>query len=115
MTTNLTVVERDAGYALVSLRPPGGWRASTDLRSRLRQLMQDGVQTLAVDVSAVEALTAEETAALLWADGEASSRGGRLVLRAPTRASADMVARSELAGVVEIDSSTTSSALWRHP
>jgi hypothetical protein len=113
--TNLTVVERDPGYALVSLRPPGGWHASTDLRSRLRQLLHDGVQTLVVDVSAVEELTDAETAALLWATGEAAARGGRLVLRTPTRDSADMVARSDLAGAVEVDSATTSTALWRHP
>lgn len=112
--TELTVVERRTDYAVVSLDDLGVDRAA-HLRSGLSELLTDETRILLVDVSGVQRLSSDIVSALLWVRRQAVMRGGRVVLRAPTRRSATMLARSELSRLFDVDLALTPTSPWRHP
>ncbi|MGH8893134.1 MAG: STAS domain-containing protein [Actinomycetes bacterium] len=112
----MTVTGLRPTYVAVALddeTPPG--EGARDLTAQLRQLFTEGASTVLVDMSRVRRLSSDIVAALLWARREARSRGGRVVLHAPNRRSASLLARSELGRLFEVDLAATAPSPWRHP
>lgn len=112
--TQMTVTTRRPSYAVITLDDDGKVTPA-DLPSSLRAVFLDGINTLLVDVSRLQRFSSDTVAALLYARREATARGGRVVLHAPNRRSAALVARSELGRLFEVDTTSTHPSPWRHP
>jgi anti-anti-sigma regulatory factor len=84
------------------------------LAAHLCGLMTGGVTTVTVDVSGLQSLSSDVVSALLSARREAAARGCRLVLLAPTPASAALISRSPLGSVVDVATSRAVTPPWRH-
>lgn len=99
----LRVVSRDATSTVVVLDGAELSEGLTDLRWRLDELLTAGRHELVVDISAVAHLSSTTVSALLLARRRCHARGGRLVLRSPSRRSREVLASTGLAPVFGLD------------
>lgn len=97
------VLERRGDAVVVRLEDSTGLRGLADLRWRLDTLLGDGAGTLVVDVAGLECLSSSTLAALLQARRICRARGGAVVLRGPGRHCFDMLARTGLLGLFQIE------------
>ncbi len=68
------------------------------LRRAIDGVLDTGRANVVIDVAAVEFIDAMGIGLLIWAAGQASEAGGRLVLRAPSRAMCRMLSLLQLDG-----------------
>ncbi len=73
------------------------------LRWQLHDLVLAGARVLVVDVSRVEQLSSTAVAALLWAHRACRVRGGGVVLRRPNRRTLELLHRTGLWRVLQIE------------
>lgn len=99
----LRLVSRDAASTVVALDGEGLTEGLADLRWRLDELMAAGCQELVVDIAAVAHLSSTTVSALLLARRRCHARGGRLVLRSPSRRCREVLASTGLAPVFGLD------------
>lgn len=92
-----------AGRVVVSLNDECLLNGLAELRWQLRQQLDDGTATVVVDISEVEHLSSTTVAALLFARRHTRARGGKVVLRGPTRRSLEMLTRTGLGRLFVID------------
>jgi len=74
-----------------------------DLRWLLRDELLAGARVLVVDVSAVRQLSSTAVASLLWAHRTCRARGGGVVLRGVNRRTDDMLHRTGLWRVLQVE------------
>lgn len=98
-----TVRGRHHETIVVALEPDTLPQGIATLRWHLGGLLTQGQTTLVVDVSALDRLSSATVAALLWAKRGCATRAVRLVVRGPTRRSLDVLTRTGLTGVLEIE------------
>jgi anti-anti-sigma factor len=101
--SGLTVLNRYDETVVVALEDSSLLEGLADLRWRLRHLLADGGTTLVVDVSGVDRLSSQTVAALLWAKRHCRARGGRVVVRGPSRRSLDVLSRTGLSSMFVIE------------
>lgn len=75
------------------------------LRWELHDLVLAGARVLIVDVSQVEQLSSTAVAALLWTHRACRVRGGGVVLRSPNRRTLELLHRTGLWRVLQIEQS----------
>ena len=75
------------------------------LRWTLHDLVLAGARVLIVDVSQVEQLSSTAVAALLWTHRACRVRGGGVVLRSPNRRTLELLHRTGLWRVLQIEQS----------
>ena len=73
-----------------------------DARWMLHDALRAGARRIVVDLSGVPALTSPALASFLWAHRICRSRGGALALRGADRRTRDMLARTGLWRVLEV-------------
>lgn len=95
----LRVVSRDAASTVVALDGEGLAEGLSDLRWRLDDLLSAGCQELVVDIAAVDHLSSTTVSALLLARRRCHARGGRMVLRSPSRRCREVLTSTGLAPV----------------
>ena len=99
----LRVLSRDATSTVVALDGAALAEGLADLRWRLDELLTAGRQELVVDIAAVAHLSSTTVCALLLARRRCHARGGRLVLRSPSRRSREVLADTGLGPVLGLD------------
>lgn len=77
---------------------------SGELRNRLAELVPGGTRTLSVDLSAVERLSSTCVATLLWVKRVCSARGVHVVLANTPERTLEVLTRTGLTTVFEIES-----------
>jgi anti-anti-sigma factor len=80
----------------------------SELRWHLDGLLADRSPVLVVEISGLSRLSSATLAALLWAQRGCRGRGGRVVLRGPTKRCRDVLVRT---GLVDLFSVETSQAV----
>ncbi len=89
--------------AIVELQPEDLPHALLDLHRVVTHAVQRGASRVVVDVSRVECLTSTTITALLWARRRCQARGGAVVLRNPSARSMDLIIRTGLWDVLEVE------------
>ena len=89
--------------AVVELQPEDLPHALIDLHRVVTHAVQRGASRVVVDVSRVECLTSTTITALLWARRRCQARGGAVVLRNPSARSMDLIMRTGLWDVLEVE------------
>ena len=79
-------------------------RGCVELQSRLPQLLAGGAHTVVVDVSDLDRLSSTTVAALLWVKRTCAARRIHVVLSQPTERALDVLTRTGLGDVFEIES-----------
>lgn len=74
-----------------------------DLRWLLHDALLAGARRLVVDLSAVQQLSSSVVATFLWAHRSCRGRGGAVVLRGPNRRTEDMLLRTGLWRVMQME------------
>lgn len=100
--SGLRVLDRYDDTVVVALADETLLEGLADLRWGLRGLLTHGVSTLVVDVAGVERLSSATVAALLRAKRHCRARGGGVVVRGASRRSLDVLHRTGLARVFDI-------------
>ncbi|WP_432497295.1 STAS domain-containing protein [Kineococcus gypseus] len=93
--TTVLVLDDDAAQA------PG--RGVGALRRELGEALDGGCSTLVVDVSGVDHLSSAVVALLLRAKRRCRARGGRVVLRGPSRGAVEVLHRTGLAPLFDVE------------
>ncbi len=74
-----------------------------DVRWLLRDALLAGARLLVVDLSRVSVLSSTAVASLLWAHRTCRARGGGVVLRGPNRRTEDLLQRTGLWRVMQLE------------
>ena len=98
---------------VVELRPEDLPHAMLDLHRVVTQAVLRGACRVIVDVSQVDCLTSASITALLWARRRCVERGGAVVLRNPSARSMDLIIRTGLWDVIEVEAGAPRSAIRR--
>ena len=98
---------------VVELRPEDLPHTMLDLHRLVTQAVQRGASRVVVDVSQVDCLTSTSITALLWARRRCVARGGAVVLRNPSARSMDLIIRTGLWDVLEVEAGAPRSAMRR--
>ena len=88
---------------VVDLRPEDLPHALLDLHRVVSQAVLRGACQVVVDASRVDCLTSTTITALLWAQRRCRARGGSVVLRNPSARSMDLIIRTGLWDVVDVE------------
>jgi anti-sigma B factor antagonist len=88
---------------VVELRPEDLPHALLDLHRVVSQAVLRGACQVVVDASRVDCLSSTTITALLWAQRRCRARGGGVVLRNPSARSMDLIIRTGLWDVVEVE------------
>ena len=99
--------------AVVELRPEDLPHALLDLHRVVTQAVLRGACRVVVDVSQVDCLTSTSITALLWARRRCVARGGAVVLRTPSARSMDLIIRTGLWDVIEVEAGAPRSTMRR--
>ena len=99
--------------AVVELRPEDLPHALLDLHRVVTQAVLRGACRVVVDVSQVDCLTSTSITALLWARRRCVARGGAVVLRNPSARSMDLIIRTGLWDVIEVEAGAPRSTMRR--
>ena len=75
----------------------------TDVRWLLRDALLAGARRLVVDLTRVQHLSSTAVASLLWAHRICRARGGTVVLRGANRRTLDLLHRTGLERVLQLD------------
>jgi anti-anti-sigma factor len=102
--TGLSLLSRADQRVCVALRDDRLAQGLGDLRWHLPTLLAGGTNTLVIDVSGVARLSSTCVATLLWVKRSCQSRHVRVVLADPTDRTLDVLTRTGLASVFEIES-----------
>lgn len=81
-----------------------------DVRWLLREALLAGARRLVVDLSRVTALSSTAVASFLWAHRTCRARGGAVVLRGPNRRTEDLLRRTGLWRVMQLEKPSRKSA-----
>jgi len=73
------------------------------LRCVVRDAFLEGGARVVVDVSGLQRLSSGTVAALLWANRHCHQRGGLVVLRSPSESNLDLLRRTGLADVLQVE------------
>jgi anti-anti-sigma factor len=95
---------------VVELRPEDLPHTLLDLHRVVTQAVLRGACRLVVDVSQVDCLNSTTITALLWARRRCVARGGAVVLRNPSARSMDLIIKTGLWDVLEIEAGAPRSA-----
>ena len=98
---------------VVELRPEDLPHAMLDLHRVVTQAVLRGASRVVVDASQVECLTSTTITALLWARRRCVARGGAVVLRNPSAGSMDLIIRTGLWDVIEVEAGAPRSGMRR--
>jgi anti-anti-sigma factor len=99
--------------AIVELRPEDLPHAMLDLHRVVTQAVLRGACRVVVDVSQVDCLTSTSITALLWARRRCVARGGVVVLRNPSARRMDLIIRTGLWDVIEVEAGAPRSTMRR--
>lgn len=102
--TGLSVLGREDQVVRVALAGTEMAQGLSDLRWRLPGLVAGGTNTLVIDVSGVDRLSSTCVATLLGVSRFCRARRIRVVLAAPTDRTLDVLTRTGLSAVFEIES-----------
>jgi anti-anti-sigma factor len=91
---------------VVELRPQELPHALVDLHRVVTQAVLHGACRVVVDASRVECLSSTTITALLWAQRRCRARGGGVLLRNPSARSMDLLIRTGLWDVLEVEVGT---------
>lgn len=93
-----------------------------DVRWLLRDALLAGARRLVVDLSRVSVLSSTAVASFLWAHRTCRARGGAVVLRGPNRRTEDLLQRTGLWRVMQLEPPPAAPTRpparpepWRHP
>ena len=95
---------------VVELRPEDLPHTLLDLHRVVTQAVLRGACRVVVDVSQVDCLDSTTITALLWARRRCVARGGGVVLRNPSARSMDLIMRTGLWDVLEVEAGAPRSA-----
>ncbi len=98
---------------VVELRPEDLPHTLLDLHRVVTQAVLRGACRVIVDVSQVDCLTSSSITALLWARRRCVARGGAVVLRNPSARSMDLIIRTGLWDVIEVEAGAPRSGIRR--
>ncbi len=108
------------GAVTVVLQPGDPANGVVDLRQVVACVL-GGARTLVVDASRIDHLSSTVITALLWAQRRCGARGGSVVVRDPSRRSLEMLVRTGLKDVLDVERAgspapgatpTTAGAAW---
>ena len=102
--TGLSLLSRADQQVCVALRDDRMAQGLNDLRWHLPTLLAGGTNTLVIDVSGVARLSSTCVATRLWVKRSCQSRRVRVVLADPTDRTLEVLTRTGLASVFEIES-----------
>lgn len=102
--TGLSLLSRADQRVCVALTDERMAQGLGDLRWHLPTLLAGGTNTLVIDLSAVARLSSTCVATLLWVKRSCQPRHVRVVLADPTDRTLDVLTRTGLASVFEIES-----------
>ena len=97
--------------AVVELQPEDLPHALLDLHRVVTHAVLRGASRVVVDVSRVDCLTSTTITALLWARRRCQARGGAVVLRNPSARSMDLIMRTGLWDVLEVEAGAPRSGM----
>lgn len=100
----------DDGTAVVCLTDALLADGVADLRWLLHDALLTGARRLVVDLTAVRQLSSTAVASLLWAHRTCRSRGGAVVLRGANRRTEDLLHRTGLWRVMQLEDRTVRAA-----
>jgi anti-anti-sigma factor len=89
---------------VVELAGPDGPDGTPELRFQLHDVVLSGARCIVVDASSLDAIPSAAIAAMLTAHRACRRRGGRLMIRHPSRRALDQLARTGLWRVLEVES-----------
>jgi anti-anti-sigma factor len=98
---------------IVELRPEDLPHALLDLHRVVTQAVLRGACRVVVDTSQVDCLTSTTITALLWARRRCVARGGAVVVRNPSARSMDLIIRTGLWDVLEVEAGAPRSLAGR--
>jgi anti-anti-sigma factor len=98
---------------VVELRPEDLPHTLIDLHRVVTQAVLRGARRVVVDVSQVDCLTSTTITALLWARRRCVARGGAVVLRNPSARSMDLIIRTGLWDVIEVEAGAPRATMRR--
>ncbi len=102
--TGLTVLSREEQTVRVALEDRQLIQGLGDLRWRLPRLVAGGADTLVIDLSGIGRLSSGSIATLLWVKRTCAARRIRVVLSSPSPRTLDLLTRTGLTNVLEIES-----------
>lgn len=102
--TGLTLLGRQDQTVRVALEDRLLVQGLSDLRWRLPALLAGGAESLVIDLSGVERLSSSSIATLLWVKRACAARRVRVVLSRPSDRTLEVLTRTGLASVLEIES-----------
>jgi len=115
MTTVTTrTTSSSHGAVLIELTPDVP-HALLDLHRAVTQAVVRGACRVVVDVSQVDCLSSSTITAVLWAQRRCRSRGGAVVLRNPSARTMDLIIRTGLWDVLEVEAGAPAAAGRRLP
>jgi anti-anti-sigma factor len=97
--------------AVVEMRPEDMPHALLDLHRVVTHAVLRGACRVVVDVSRVDCLSSTTITALLWARRRCQARGGAVVLRNPSARSMDLIMRTGLWDVLEVEAGAPRSGM----
>jgi anti-anti-sigma factor len=106
LTTRSTASSHEA--VLIELTPDVA-HGLLDLRRAVTEAVLQGACRVVVDVSRVDCLSSTTITAVLWAQRRCRARGGAVVLRNPSARSMDLIMRTGLWDVLEVEVEAGSS------
>jgi anti-anti-sigma factor len=98
---------------VVELRPEDLPHALLDLHRVVTHAVLQGACRVVVDTSQVDCLTSTTITALLWARRRCVARGGAVVVRNPSARSMDLIIRTGLRDVLEVEAGAPRSLAGR--
>jgi len=102
-TGSRPVLQTDDGHAVVSVSDELLADGLADLRWLLHDALLAGARRLTVDLSEVRQLSSTAVASLLWAHRTCRTRGGGVALRGVNRRTEDLLRRTGLWRVLQVE------------
>lgn len=99
--------------AVVELYPEDLPHALLDLHRVVTHAVLRGACRVVVDVSRVDCLTSTTITSLLWARRRCQARGGAVVVRNPSARTMDLIIRTGLWDVLEVEAGAPRSGMRR--
>ena len=100
------------GAVLIELTPDVA-HGLLDLHRAVTEAVLRGACHVVVDVSRVDCLSSTTVTAVLWAQRRCRARGGAVVLRNPSARSMDLIMRTGLWDVLEVEAGSSGTAARR--
>lgn len=98
------------GVVVMHLHPDDVCHDLVGLRDRVACLVVQGARTLVVDASQVQRLSSATITALLWAQRRCRARGGSVVVRRPSAETLQLLVRTGLYDVLDVELGATPGA-----